>query len=297
MKLLLINPHDSPDYLYRAIAEGLVQYDIELYFTHPDRLASNTISDDEAIRLSKEVDYIFVIWDKEKPSLRPIPKYYLLDKINLPEKTVYIDGSEYNWTAYPGKSTETLNPHMIGKCNWYFKRECLPEHIDQGVIPLPFAAVESDFNILPSVQKNIDVLCAFGQTTTGQRAVAVQACEELKSEGYNIINHRVDNYEECMNRAWITIDAHGGGECNARTFQVMANRSLLFMERYNIVVPNLVDGEHYVSWNDKEDLKIKLRTYLDDKEKISILTEQSYKNVLDYHTSKMRVKYIFNKMN
>jgi hypothetical protein len=294
MKILLINPHDSPDYLYRAIMEGLVKTDVELYLTHPDRLCSNVVSDENAVKIANEVDFIFVIWDKEKPSVRPIPKYYLLDKINLPEKTVYIDGSEYNWTAYPNRSTETLNPNMIGKCKWYFKRECLPEHIEQGVIPLPFASIDSDFKHLPTVQKDIDVLCGFGQTGTGQRAIAVQACEELKAEGYNIINHRVPNYDELMNRALITIDAHGGGECNARTFQVMANNSLLFMEKYNIILPHLVPNKHYIDWANGEELKIKLREHLENREKISILTKQSYENVLEFHTSKKRVDYIIN---
>lgn len=296
MKILLINPHDSPDYLYRAVIEGLLKYDIELYLTNPDRLCNNIVSDNEAIRLASIVDYILVFWDKEKLNMRPQPKFYLLDKINLPHKTVYIDGSEYNWTGYPGATTETLRPEMLQKCKYYFKRECLPEHIKSGIIPLPFASVDKDFNHLPQVNKDIDVLCAFGQVTTGQRKIAVQACEELKSEGYTIINTPVNNYAECMNRAWITIDAHGGGECNARTFQVMANNSLLFMERYNIVVPDLINGTHYVAWNDKEDLKNKLRQYLDNKEKISILTKQSYDNVLKHHTSTKRVEYIIRKL-
>jgi hypothetical protein len=292
MKILLINPHDSPDYLYRSIIEGLIKCNVELYLTNPDRLCTNVVNDDEAIRISTDVDFIFTFWDKEKLWLRPQPKFYLLDKINLPEKTVYIDGSEYNWTGYPGRVNENLRPEMLQKCKYYFKRECLPDHIIRGIIPLPFASIDANFNNLPYAEKDIDVLCAFGQIRTGQREIAVQACEELKSEGYNIINHSVPNYNECMNRAKITIDAHGGGECNARTFQVMANKSLLFMERYNIVIPNLIDTEHYVSWDSGGDLKNKIRKYLDNTDKIRILTNNSYDNVLNYHTSEKRVDYI-----
>ena len=153
IKILLINPYDSPDYLYRSIMEGLHNFNCELYYTHPDRLAKNVLTDEEAIHISSEVDYIFVIWDKEKPSVRPIPKYYLLDRINKKEKVVYIDGSEYNWTAYPGKSNELLNPHMIDKCRWYFKRECLPEHEKQGVFSLPFSAIKSDFGNFGNFRK------------------------------------------------------------------------------------------------------------------------------------------------
>jgi len=297
MKILLINPYDSPDYLYRSIMEGLVKSDHELYLTHPDRLCSNVVSDDNAVKIAIAADYIFVIWDKEKPNVRPIPKYYLLDKINLPEKTVYIDGSEYNWTAYPNKSNETLNPNMIGKCKWYFKRECLPEHIERGVIPLPFCSLDADFTQLPKVDKDIDILCAFGQTGTGQRKVAIQVCEELKSEGYNIVNSPVSNYEDCINRSWITIDAHGGGECNARTFQVMAAHSLLFMEKYNIIMPHLSPNVHYVEWGSELELKRKLRSYLANRKKIIILTNNAYTNIIKYHTSEKRVEYLLNHIN
>ena len=63
MKILLINPYDSPDYLYRSIMEGLVKSDHELYLTHPDRLCSNVVSDDNAVKIAIAADYIFVIWD------------------------------------------------------------------------------------------------------------------------------------------------------------------------------------------------------------------------------------------
>ena len=186
-----------------------------------------------------------------------------------------------------------MNPLFLYQAKYYFKRECLPEHVGLGVLPLPFCSVDVDFKKLPTVEKDIDVLCAFGQTGTGQRKIAIQACEELKSEGYNIVNTKVSNYDECMNRAWITIDAHGGGECNARAFQVMANKSLLFMERYNIVIPDLNTEEHYVSWNNGEDLKNKIRNYLDNRENIRIFTNNSYDNIIKHHTSDKRVGYIF----
>lgn len=291
MEILLINPYDSPDYLYRDILEGLLQLNIKLYFTNPDRFCTNLISDNDAIDISKHVDYIFAFFDKEKP-VRPQPKFYLLDKINIPEKTLYIDGSEYNWTAYPGKTTELLRPDMLTKCNYYFKRECLHEHVNAGIFPLPFASSNSYFNNF-NYDKDIDVLCSFGQTSTGQRKVAIQACEELKLEGYNIVTSLSDRYHEHINRSWITIDAHGGGECNARMWQIMANKSCLFAQRYNIVYPNLVDNEHYVSWSTKEELKNKIREYLGNKKKLSYIIHSSYNNIIQNHTSIQRVKYIF----
>ncbi len=293
MKILAITPNGKMDYLASSIIEGLKKYDIELYCTGTGNGDVNNITDKQFIEHYETCDFIFAIWGKSVFNNVPEPKYYLIDQINGWDKTIYIDGSEYNYTGFNGKTEEQLNPLFFNRSKYYFKRECLPEHIEHGVIPLPFAAVDIDFKNLPKVPKNIDILCAFGHTGTGQRSIAVQACEELKSEGYNIINSCVNNYNECMNRSWITIDAHGGGECNARAFQVMSNKSLLFMERYNIVIPHLVDEEHYVSWDNKEDLKIKLRKYLSNKKKISLLTNNSYTNTLNFHTSEKRVESIF----
>jgi hypothetical protein len=294
MKILAITPNGKHDYLASGILEGLKKYELNLYCTSTGNGTVNIINDDEFKHHYKTCDYIFAIWGKCIHNGVPEPKYYLIDEVDGWEKTVYIDGSEYNYTAFPGQSEHKLHPLFKEKARWYFKRECLPEHSAQGIIPLPFTAVNADFNNLPTVNKDIDVLCAFGQTSTGQRNIAIQACEELKGEGYNIINHTVSNYMECVNRSWITIDAFGGGECNARAFQIMANKSLLFMEQYNIIMPNLIVGEHYVTWKDKEDLKNQIRYYLDNKEKINILIDNSYKNILQYHTSEKRVEYILN---
>lgn len=293
MKILAITPEGKHDYLVSSIIEGLNKYDIEIYYTGYGNGETNRISDEEFINHYSNCDFIFAFWGKSVYNGVPSPKFHLIDSVNGWDKTIYIDGSEYNHTGFPGKTTEQLNPMFFGKCRKYFKRECLPEHIDEGVIPLPFAAVDSDFKNLPKVEKDIDVLCAYGQTSTGQRQISVDVCEELKQEGYNIINHTVPNYFELMNRAWITIDAFGGGECNARTFQVMANKSLLFMERYNIVMPDMVDGVHCVSWKDAEDLKNKIKQYLLEKDKIRHMIKESCQNVIDNHTSIKRVEYIF----
>jgi len=294
MKILAITPNGKHDYLVSSILEGLKKYDIELYCTGTGNGDVNYITDEQFIEHYNTCDFIFAFWGKSIHNNVKQPNYHLIVEVDGWSKTVYIDGSEYNYTGFNGMTDIQLHPTFDAQARYYFKRECLPEHIECGIIPLPFCSVDKDFNNLPTVDKDIDVLCAFGQTGTGQRKVAIQACEELKSEGYNIINTTVNNYDECMNRAWITIDAHGGGECNARAFQVMANHSLLFMEKYNIVIPNMVDTEHYVSWNDGEDLKNKIRKYLDNRENIRIFTNKSYDNVMEYHTSEKRVEYIFN---
>lgn len=293
MKILIINPQGKYDYLASGIIEGLKQSGIDIYCTSNGNGAVNIITDEEFINHYNSCDYIFAIWGKSIYNNVPEPKFYLIDQVNGWDKTIYIDGSEYNYTGFPRLTSEQLHPNFKQKARYYFKRECLPEHSKLGIIPLPFCAVDSYFNASPAA-KEIDVLCAFGQTDTGLRRIAVEACTELMHEGYVVINRPVNDYYTTIAKSWITIDAHGGGECNARMWQAMANHSCLFAQQYNILYPSLIDNEHYVSWNSKEDLKNKIREYLGNKEKLSYITSYSYKNILANHTSQQRVNYIFN---
>lgn len=291
MKILVINP-TKHDYLAFHIIEGLKKFDIELYYTSIGNGATNTISDQEFMQHYATCDYIFAIWGKCIYNGIPEPKYYLINQVNGWDRTVYIDGSEYNYTGFKSYTSEQLHPKFVNKARWYFKRECLPEHVNLGIISLPFAAQDSDF-IQSQNEKCIDVLCSFGQTSTGMRKIAIEACNELKHEGYNIITDTVSDYLTKINQSYITIDAYGGGECNARMWQIMANQSCLFAQKYNVVFPNLIEGEHYIEWDSKESLKNKIKNYLGNKEKLSYITSYSYKNILENHTTEKRIEYLF----
>lgn len=294
MKILIINPNKKHDYLANSIIEGLRNYDnIEIYCTSDGNGAINIIDDFQFIEHYKTCDFIFAIWGKAIYNGVPEPKFYLIDQVNGWDKTVYIDGSEYNYTGFLNHTNELLHPKFKEKAKWYFKRECLLEHSLQNIRPLPFAAIDADFlNI--NEEKTIDILCSFGQTSTGYRKLAIEGCNELKQEGYIIKTEPVNNYLRAINQSWISIDAHGGGECNARMWQIMSNHSCLFAQKYNIIFPDLKENVHYVSWNTKEELKHKIRTYLQNKSKLNNIIQNSYKNILDCHTSKSRISYILN---
>jgi spore maturation protein CgeB len=79
-------------------------------------------------------------------------------------------------------------------------------------------------------------------------------------------------------------------------WQIMANKSCLFAQKYNIVIPNLKDGTHYISWNSKEELKDKIIYYLNNKNELEKIISESHKNIILNHTSESRVEYIFNKI-
>lgn len=293
-KVLVINPSRKHDYLASSVIEGLLKLNIELYFTSTGNGATNIITDAEFITHSYDCDYIVAIWGKSIYNGIPEPKYYLINKVNGWDKTIFIDGSEYNYTGFPNKSTELLHPLFANNAFKYYKRECLPHHVLQGVVPLPFCAIDKDFGNYTSYKKDIDIFCSFGQTSTGLRSTAINVCSQLKSEGYVVELNLSSNYLESLNRAYITIDAHGGGECNARMWQVMANNSCLFAQEYNIVIPNLTKNEHYISWKTDNELYTKLKYYLNNKHLLDTIISNSYKNLIVYHTSLQRAKQIIN---
>lgn len=295
MKILVINPNRKEDYLATTIIDGLKKNNFEVYYTGEGNGANNIINDKQFIEHYKDCDYIFAIWGKSIYNGVPEPKFYLIDQVNGWNKTIYIDGSEYNYTGFPNKTSDLLHPIFKSKSKCYFKRECLPKHLSEGIIPLPFAALDSYF-IKEEIEKKIDVFCSYGQTDTGLRKTSVEACNELKSLGINIKTDYSNNYLHTVKQSLITIDAFGGGECNARMWQVMANKSCLFAQKYNIVFPNLIEGKHYVSWTSKEDLKEKINYYLNNKEKLYSMIYNSYDNLVKFHKTESRIKYILEKI-
>lgn len=296
MKILVINP-EKFDYLASSIIEGLLLYNVELYFTSSGNGALQNVSDEDLLNKAIECDYIFAIWGKKAYNfVEPYKsKFNIINETNTWNKTIYIDGSEYNYTGSPGNSDLLLHPDFFSKVLLYCKRECLPEHIDLGIVPLLFAADSKYFTNL-NVEKSIDVLCAFGQTFTGMRKVAIEACNELKHEGYNIITDTVTDYLTKVSQSHIVVDAFGGGECNARLFQVTANKACLFAQKHNIVLPNFKNDEDYISWDTKEELKDKIRYYLANKEILAKVTQNGYNSTINYQTPTKRIEYIFNQL-
>lgn len=295
MKILVINPIKE-DYLATGIIEGFKKTNHEIYYTDKGNGVNETIDDQQFISHAKNCDYIFAIWGKSKFNGVREPKFYLIDRVNGWHKTVYIDGSEYNYTGFPGKINEQLNPIFKEKAKYYFKRECLPVHVKEGIIPLPFAVLDSYCNNT-FFNKEIDVLCSYGQIDTGMRKESILVCKELKKLGFNIKTESMSDYYNTLKKTFITVDAFGGGECNARMWQIMANKSCLFAQKYNIVIPNLKDGVHYISWNSKEELKDKIVYYLNNKSELEKIIHDSYENIISNHTSKKRVDYIFDSIN
>ena len=171
MKIIAITPDKKYDALVPCVIEGFYDLGWEVIASDPGNSVKKTYTDDEVVEHSKDADYIIAFWGKIRGN-RP-PKYYLLDRINRPEITAYVDGSEWTSTGY-SPTREKVNAEWVGDyvnkqvydakhdpkkakgepwvdkkmyeyCRWYFKRECYPEDRDIGIIPFNIGCVDKYF--------------------------------------------------------------------------------------------------------------------------------------------------------
>ncbi len=332
MKIAAITPNRKHDALAAVIIEGIYDCGIDLIASDPGNgvKEEDVKNEDEFVRIAKDADYVWVLWGKGPDKRRPQdryshPRYHLLDKINRPEVTSYIDGSEWTSTGHPDdysfvqnpwdparritkqayeakidssryRGTPWVNTDIIEKCRWYFKRECYPEDTLLGIIPLNFGAEKRFFREETSNKKDIDILCSFGQTYTGLRDEIQKSCEKLKDEGYNVvINGRLNHqdYLAHMSRSHISIDAWGGGNNCMRMWEVMANKACCFTQRMDVLFPNKpTDGYHYVEYSTAEEFEKKIRYYLKHKDLCLQIGERAHELVKSFHTGKSRVEYM-----
>jgi len=165
MKIVIILP-SREEFVACEVIKGLHRRGVELIPSSPlsnfrnlYRVGYDDIpnireySDDEIIEHSKSADYIFVLWGKFSSPYDKDPggKMYLVDKINEPDKTVFIDGNEYSHTGHRAdgqsrkdkfdysKGIPWIWQEMRDKVKWYFKREVFPEDVvEYNVIPCPY---------------------------------------------------------------------------------------------------------------------------------------------------------------
>ena len=315
MKIVVIPPKDKLDYLAETIIEGLYRNGINVYSSDTGNgiRESDVYSDELIIEHSKDADYVFVIWGKITRDY-PGPKYYLLNHINDYDKLVYIDGSEWTSTAHPmsnqvrdsknnpilRRGNPWINEDMMKRCKWYFKRECYLEDTKRGIIPLLFGTVDRYF-LNKNVDKKYDIFCSYGQMNDGLRLETFNMCKKLKDEGYNVIlegrlPHEI--FKEKLASSWIGIDAWGGGDCCARLWEILANKTMAMTQRYRIEFPNdFTDGENIVKYKTIDEFENKIRMYLNNKDEITRITRNGYRHLLNHHTSQKRVEYMLEIIN
>ena len=315
MRIAVISPYKKLDYLAETVIEGLYKSDIEVKFYQPGNGAKPTdvIALSDFYKYADSADYIFAIWGKKKGT-HPGIDYNVVKRINRPDRTVFIDGREWTYSGQPEqgqvveakwnpkrrRGSEWVNMDMLNYCKWYFKRECYPEDVNLGIIPLLFGAVDRYYNVSEQ-EKSIDVFCAYGQINDGLRAETESVCKRLKGEGYNIVvggEYDYDTYKDILAQSYIAVDAWGGGDCCARLWEILANKTCAFTQKYNILFPyKFTDSKNYVEYETIQEFETKIRYYLNNREACYTVGQEGYKHLKAHHTAEQRVQYIISILN
>ena len=326
MKVIVITPNRKFDAVAPVIIEGLYDIGCDVIATDYGNSVKKVYSDEDVILHSRDADYIFVIWGKVRGN-RP-PKYYLLEKINRPEITAYIDGSEWTCTGYcetdeivaapwlggkminrqifdskfntkKCKGSPWINQKMFDYCKWYFKRECYLEDQHDGIIPFNVGCLKKYFGNF-EVDKDIDILFSFGHLMTGLRYETFQICKKLKDEGYNVVfaeGLEYNEYLKAISRSYIGISAWGAGNSCMRMWETVANKTCCFVQKTEIEFPNsLKDGIHCVEYSSPDEFEKKIRFYLKRKDLCVKIGKKGFDHALKYHVGKPKVEYMLSYM-
>jgi hypothetical protein len=326
MKIVLILPHRE-EFLACEVIKGLHRKGVELIPSSPlsnlsklYRVGNDDIpnireySDDEIIEHSKSADYIFVLWSKfpSPYSKDPGGKMYLVDKINEPDKTVFIDGSEYSTTGYRAagqsrkdkfnysKGVPWIWEEMRDKVKWYFKRETFPEDVyEHNIIPCPYPFRVEDRQ--SNRKKDISLFCVFGHLSTGLRYEVDNVSRTLNHELPLIVGAQPggrENYLNLMSKSYLVADAWGGGDCTVRRSEAHMNSVALIMQKWNILEPHpFTDGENIITYNTADEFKDKAEFYLKDLDRLVQIGNSGYEHSISNHTTEKRVQYIFDVIN
>ncbi len=308
MKIVAITPDRKRDYLAETIIEGLRDLGVELHVSDPGNGVETACSEDEFVRHAEDADYVFVLFGKVRDNR--VAKRHLLDRISARDKTVYVDGSEWTCTAQarPGqiqaakhdyasrRGEPWLDEDMLKKCRWYFKHSCYPQDLERGVLPLQLGVVKH--TIVPKAkERDIDLLCSFGQTLTGMRSEILELCRAMEREGrYKIVTScdmTPDVYRNVLARSRVVVDVWGASENNARFWEVVGNGACCIHQRYTTVMLHpFEDMRQAVSYATLDEFKERVELLLADRALTDKIGDAAQEHAERYHTAKARVQHI-----
>lgn len=317
MKIIFI--HDTTYFSVSTtavqIAEGLYEHGVDVIASHLGNGIKKSYSEDEIIEHSKNADFIFYLWAKTGGKYGPlgVGKEDLVKRINRPEITVYIDGSEWNYTgsrngygsAYDltdyrrHKEEPWLHKEMFDYCKWYFKTACFPDDEINGVIPFPIGCDNIYFETCDSVidrSKKYDIFCSFGQYTTGLRSEIYNFCRDNVNK-YNILSgskFSMLEYYTSLVQSYIVPSSWGAMLWSMREWEILASGSLCFVHKiplsFGPYKPK--DGIHWVEYSDMNEFEQKLEYYLNNKDLCLEIGKKGKEYAVKYHSSFAKVKYI-----
>jgi len=297
LKILCIHPPHF-DHSFATVSEGLQEIrnkegNLEVKWVENSNYADpdHILSENEAIDYGDEADLIIVTSNNDV-------NHRIHEQVGEYNKTVYIDGEDgFNYRETPARFAV------------YFKREMRVEtdHHLANVEPLPFAAEKRYFHWTEGTEKELDVSCTFGPSDGSkpwrpkiedslrranfERSYVGQVSPSMweregKTEGS-------DAYYGTIARSKVSVSARGGQGASicGRQFEILANFSCLVDQRIYVVFDYpLINGVHYVAYEDENDVSEAIKWCLKDDKWLEIASN-SYEYVKKYHTSEARAKY------
>jgi hypothetical protein len=308
MKVIAITPNKKQDYTTELIIDGFKKSGVDIFATDVGNGIAKSFSDKEILSIN-DADFAVSFFGKVRDNSPP--KYYLIDQLKSKFKIAYIDGSEWTFTGYQNKNQAInslnnpqlrrgepwINESMLNSCDAYFKRECYKEDLKKGIISLPFGLL--DRHLCNNDNKDIDVMCVFGQHETGLRKEVTNYCSKL-SKSYNVvISNSLDQrkYKEIISRSKIVIDAWGGGDNCDRFWEAIGSGACCLYQKYNVVFENeFIDFKHAVSYTDINSFIEKLHFLLESTELTNSIGKSGKEHGLTHHTSFTRAKKVIERM-
>ncbi|MBI4117373.1 MAG: hypothetical protein HY451_01690 [Parcubacteria group bacterium] len=316
IKVAVILPKNDWDYLANTVLDGLfqmkkegkVEFQISSGAFSRLPIQSLILSKGEFIRYARdEADLICFLWGKNSTD------FELADKINRWNKTIFIDGSEpgkdgrYDFNIQRGildgsyKGRGAVNFDMLARCALYLRRE---KPYIKGIIPFPYG-IESTYakHYNPSLSKDIDFVCIFGQEEFPILRKHVRELLEdyCRKEGFICRTEKTSNEDEfyqILARSKVGISIGGGGFDTARFWEILGNNCILLTETIDIFQPNSKELDYKRIWQFKNlyDFQYQLQRlgdFLRTKYNQKDLGKE-YKEILSKHSSKARVMEIIN---
>jgi hypothetical protein len=310
MKIIAITPDRKRDYTAEIVIDGFKKLGVEIIASDIGNGILDSFSESQILSVD-DADFVVSFFGKIRDNNSP--KYHLLDSLKNKFSIAYVDGSEWTYTGYQNKNqiiNSLKNPRMRKGEPWinekmrllaksYFKRECYQDDLESGIIPLPFAL--SDRHLIKNDDKDIDVMCVFGQNMTGLRKEVIEHCLMLKKvTNYNIVvsdNLDQNSYKNVISRSRIVIDAWGGGDNCDRFYEAIGARACCLYQKYNVIVENpFIDFKHAVSFEDMSSFADKLELLLKSEDMTFELGKSGFLHALEHHSSVNRAKTIIDSM-
>jgi hypothetical protein len=322
-KIVVITPIAQSDYLANTILDGLVELSKEgkVEFKTPGNyptpfdVSNSVLAENDFIKYAQYSDLIIFTWGKRSTN------YELAEKIGKWEKTVFVDGSEvgkdrrYDQKIQDEIVTRTyegigaIDGVMLKKCKKYFRRE---KPYINGIMPFPFGVETRYIHFSPSIKKDIDFVCIFGQEDFPRMRKEVRVllekfckknnftCATKKTDGFSFDDTTKvagrNEFYSLLARSKVGVSIGGGGFDTARFWEMLGNNCFLLTENIDIQMPvnHNLNFKRIYQFKDLKEFEIKLQE-LGQYIRTSYKQEETiddYNKIIENHGSKARVQYI-----